>query len=408
MKLTQLRLAQFRNFVMQEVSFRPRLNFIVGANGQGKTNLLEAVYILSRGESFRSSKAEHLIRSPQFAASPPQLSDAVSAQARLSAVVESEAGKQNLVVDFFQRRRQATLDTKRTGFSTLSAKLPVVLFSPESLAAIKEGPEYRRELVDSLLTIRSEADATLLREYAKTLRSRNILLKQIAQGDTRSSTAASLESLTTVFLIIASQVTELRLRALEGLLPFWRRSAAEIFQAAAGAVDVDIAYEISGENAIGWSAGKVFDAISQRQQELAERETRLGASLIGPHKHDLRFLLNEKDSRFYSSQGQQRALILAFKIAQINLHHATRACYPILLLDDVMSELDEAKRTRLMEYLERVTAQVLITATDLTWSREFSLERNAVFEVETGRVTLAKSGAVRAVGGTNLLEDAEM
>ncbi|MDX9732432.1 MAG: DNA replication and repair protein RecF, partial [Bdellovibrionales bacterium] len=203
-----------------------------------------------------------------------------------------------------------------------------------------------------------------------------------------------LESLTTVYLILATQVTDARLRALEELQPSWRRSVAHImnFESA----DVGFQYEISGNNAMGWNADQIFDALSQRLRELGPREFESGASLVGPHKHDVRFLFSGNDSRFYCSQGQQRALILAFKIAQIAVHHSKFGNYPILLLDDVMSELDAAKRRQLMEYLEETTAQVLITATDLTWSREFPLERNAVFAVENGRVTVAAEGAIRA------------
>lgn len=388
---------------MQEVSLRPRLNFFLGANGQGKTNLLEAVFMLSRGESFRSGQHEHFLKDQ-------------ASRARVAAIVDSEVGRSQLVLDFADGRTSASYDGKRTGFSTLSAQIPVVLFSPESLASIKEGPDQRRELIDSVLATRSERDSKLLREFAKILRSRNVLLKQIAKGDTRKSTRDSLDSLTTVFLLLATQVTETRLRVLEKLEPEWKKSAAQIFVPESATkslvdkqansitaveiepADVHFRYEISGHDAMGWNADQIFDAFSKRLEQLSSRELQLGASLVGPHKHDLRFFFGPNDSRFYCSQGQQRALILAFKIAQISVHHTTLGRYPILLLDDVMSELDAAKRSRLMEYLEETTAQVLITATDLIWSREFREERNAVFAVQNGNVTVATQGAIRAVG----------
>lgn len=408
MRLTHLRLSQFRNFAMQEVQLRPRLNFFLGANGQGKTNLLEAVYMLSRGESFRSSQHEHFLRTVNTNAGAQGGAPIQAARARISATVESKLMKRQVMLDFADGRRSATCDGKRTGFSTLSAQIPVVLFSPESLASIKEGPDQRRELIDSVLATRSERDSKLLREFQKTLRARNVLLKQIANGDTRSTTKASLESLTTVFLLLATQVTDARLRALEQIEPEWKKSVAQIFRPdplRSSAIsekiepaDVAFRYEISGNDAFGWNADQIFDAMSNRLKELHPRELALGASLVGPHKHDLRFFFAENDSRFYCSQGQQRALILAFKIAQISVHHTALGRYPILLLDDVMSELDATKRSRLMEYLEETTAQVLITATDLIWSQQFSQERNAVFAVENGNVTVAAQGAIRAVG----------
>lgn len=410
--LSSLRLFQFRNFANQEITLRPGLCFFVGRNGQGKTNLLESVYMLSRGESFRPAQHDHFVRNSNGG----QLS---AERARVVGGFQTSLGKQVLTLDFAEGRRSINLDGKRTGFSTTSALFPVVLFSPESLAAIKEGPDQRRQLIDSVLTTRSERDSKLLREFAKILRARNVLLKQISGGDTRVTTRDSLESLTTVFLLLATQVTEARLTVLRELAPEMRRSASRIFSSALSESFINsaesfsdkefnlrFAYEISGSDALDWSANQIFDALSQRRIELKRREIEYGASLVGPQKHDLRIMLDGGDSRFYCSQGQQRALILAFKIAQINVHHSTLGRYPILLLDDVMSELDADKRSRLMEYLEQTNAQVLITATDLTWSKKFSHERNAVFTVENGSVTLAANSAVRAVGVSNMLEDA--
>jgi DNA replication and repair protein RecF len=412
MMLSSLRLFQFRNFANQEISLRPGLCFFVGRNGQGKTNLLESVYMLSRGESFRPAQHDHFLRNSE-------ISDVPTNRARVAGGFQTPMGKQTLTLDFAEGRRSINLDGKRTGFSTTSALFPMVLFSPESLAAIKEGPDQRRQLIDSVLTTRSERDSKLLREFAKTLRARNALLKQISGGDTRITTRDSLESLTTVFLLLATQVTESRLTVLRELAPEMRRSASRIFNKVASIslksaadslfdeeLNVRFAYEISGSDALDWTADQIFNALSQRRAELERREIEYGASLVGPQKHDLRLMFDGNDSRFYCSQGQQRALILAFKIAQINVHHSTLGRYPILLLDDVMSELDADKRGRLMEYLEQTNAQVLITATDLTWSQKFSHERNAVFTVENGSVTLAASSAVRAVGFSNMLEDA--
>ncbi|MDZ4083932.1 MAG: AAA family ATPase, partial [Bdellovibrionales bacterium] len=218
MMLSSLRLFQFRNFANQEIPLRPGLCFFVGRNGQGKTNLLESVYMLSRGESFRPAQHDHFLRN----ADDNQPS---SERARVVGGFKTPLGKQALTLDFAEGRRSINLDGKRTGFSTTSALFPVVLFSPESLSAIKEGPDQRRQLIDSVLTTRSERDSKLLREFAKTLRARNVLLKQIGGGDTRTTTRDSLESLTTVFLLLATQVTEARLQVLRELAPEMRRSA---------------------------------------------------------------------------------------------------------------------------------------------------------------------------------------
>ena len=383
MIISSLRLFRFRNLAQHENEFKPRLNFLVGANGQGKTNLIEAVFLLSRGDSFRPANFENY------------LFNFKAAQARITAKLKSDAGDYKLQIDFADGRRTPHLDGKRTRFSTLSAEFPVVLFSPESLASIKEGPEQRRILIDNVLATLSIRDAKLLTDFHQTLRARNALLRQIADGDNRSTTLQSLESLTSLFLVIGTHVTASRLAVLRQMAPRWQESARHIF--GIDDLSVSLEYLISDSCANAWSDEQVFNALSQRQSELSRREMEYGGSLVGPHKHDLRILFSGNDSRFSCSQGQQRALILAFKIAQIDLHHSVTGRYPILLLDDVMSELDADKRMRLMEYLEGINAQVLITATDLTWSRHFPEERNAVFKVENGTVTLTAPSAVRAV-----------
>lgn len=383
MKISSLRLFQFRNFAHQEIEFKPRLNFLVGANGQGKTNLIESVFLLSRGDSFRPTNFENYLYNFQ------------AEQARITAKIQSDTGDCKLQLDFTNGRRTPLLDGKRTRFSTLSAEFPIVLFSPESLASIKEGPEHRRNLVDNVLATLSVRDARLLTDFQQTLRARNALLKQIADGDKRLTTLQSLESLTSLFLIVGTHVTAARLTMLRDIAGRWEESARHIF--GIGDLNVGIEYLISDSPANKWHDEQVFNALSQRQAELSDREKTYGGSLVGPHRHDLRILFSGNDSRFYCSQGQQRALILAFKIAQIDLHHSVTGRYPLLLLDDVMSELDADKRMRLMEYLEGINAQVLITATDLTWSRNFSEEHNAVFKVENGTVTLTAPSAVRAV-----------
>lgn len=378
MRLAELKLQNFRNFAAQKLELRPRLNFFVGANGQGKTNLLEAIYLLSRGESFRPAEREHLIRT-----------NAEIHQSRLIAALDGELGRHHLTAQIHDSRLHVELDGKRTGFSTLASQVPVILFSPESLAAIKDGPDSRRRLIDEGLLTRGRIGAQLLRDYSRTLRARNALLKQLMEGDQRAGTRDSLASLTSIFLVLGAHLASERTQLLRELLPFWRAAFASITQREPESLG--LRYEVSGQESLEWTESQIFDVMSQRQRELAAREVSAGSSLVGPHKHDLKFLVAENDSRFFASQGQQRALILAFKIAQINLHRTTVGRYPILLLDDVMSELDADKRSRLMQFLEGISAQVLLSATDLTWSPEFAPQENAVFSVNAGEVRCVES-----------------
>jgi len=372
MRLETLELFEFRNFSRASIEFRPRLNFFLGENGQGKTNLLEAVYLLCRNGSFRAADAKNLLRHS-------------TERAKVSGKIASHDLDYFVEIALVQGRKVACINDKRVTSDTLIRHFPVVLFSPESLSAIKEGPEERRQLVDEILVSHDPRQGRLLREFTRALRSRNRLLRNLMEGigDPRGQ-RGSLESLNKIYFLLATHLITARLKALCDLHPFVCEAMMSILGEANADISVD--YVISGDSALHWSESEVFDALHKRHQDLASQEIGAGTSLVGPHKNDVKLLLAGNDSRFYCSQGQQRALILALKIAQIVYHHRVHQTYPVLLLDDVMSELDAKKRVNLMKFLESVSAQIVITSTDLTWSDRFGLDRNSVFTVTEGRV----------------------
>lgn len=378
MRLVHLVLNEFRNFKHSQVELRPRLNFFVGDNGQGKTNLLEAVYLLCRGTSFRPSDSTTLLRRGG------------PGRAKIGGYFIHRDLSYKVEFGIEPGRKVAKINEKSTNSAGLMARLPVVLFSPESLSAIKDGPEQRRELIDEVLINHDPRQARILREFSKALRSRNRLLKNIAEGiGSRGAHEASLESLNKIYFLLATHLTTARLKALKDLEPEFRNAMRSILEEPDADIAVD--YVISGESALHWSEAEVFDALQKRHRELAAQELASGHSLVGPHKHDIKLLFHGNDSRFYCSQGQQRALILALKIAQIVYHHRVHELYPILLLDDVTSELDAKKRVSLMKFLEGISAQILITSTDLTWADHFEHEKNSVFWVADGVIEMKTS-----------------
>jgi DNA replication and repair protein RecF len=389
MYLRHLQLIEFRNFARLQVGLSPRLNFFLGENGQGKTNLLEAVHLLSRGSTFRAVDSANLIRQH---ASPKR--------ARISA--KFVRGNLDYSVDMVIEpgKRTATVNGKRVNSTALLRHFPTILFSPESLAAIKEGPEQRRNVVDELLISHNPRQAQLLREFARCLKSRNRVLRGLSENEgTRRELEATLESLNKIYFLISTHLTAARIQALKEIEPYFREAMAfissndtETSESSISPGEISVDYLISDESAIAWSDSQIFDALQKRHNELAAREIAYGGSLVGPHKHDIKFLFAGNDSRFYCSQGQQRALILALKIAQIVYHHRVHSTYPVLLLDDVLSELDVKKRVNLMKFLEGISAQILITATDLTWSDQFGFDRNAIFSVTNGQVEPRKNG----------------
>lgn len=394
MFLETLSLADFRNFVSQNVHLRQRVNFFVGDNGQGKTNLIEAVHLLSRGNSFRPVDSTSLIRQGAVAAQTslefePNEREFEFRRGRVSGRFRKEGLAYDVSLSLDGTRKSATVNSKRATSADLARTFPCVLFSPESLAAIKEGPEQRRILADELILIESPHQAVIIHEFNKALKQRNRLLRQISEtSGHRRDNEATLESLNQIYFVIATHLTYARVQALLRIQNDFSAAFEMISSGSAPETfgDISVDYLISERSALAMDEDLIFDAIRKRHAELAPQELVAGTSLVGPHKHDIKFLFGGNDSRFYCSQGQQRALILAFKIGQIVYHGRVHQTYPVLLLDDVLSELDYKKRVNLMKFLEGISAQVLITATDLTWSDQFAAEANSIFAVRDGRI----------------------
>jgi DNA replication and repair protein RecF len=377
--LSKLGVRNFRNLQNTEISFGPQVHLFIGDNGHGKTNILEAIYVLLKGKSFRSSKLEFL--------SKKNSEDAFSLNGEIQS--QDHRVKDSLNLNFSNKKKGISVNGKTTSETQLASRFPVILFSPESLSFVKEGPELRRELIDELV----EADPILgwrnVSNFKKCLRSRNKVLKEYGEGKLSvEKLDLWLESLNAGFLEAAVDLCVARIEALKKI----QNTFAQIFRQITHHENVDISvdYVISGEVANAWNKPQIHDSLLQRMAQLRAAELSAGTSLVGPHKHEIQFLFNGNNSRFFCSQGQQRALILAFKIAQIVYHRQTHTERPILLLDDVMSELDLEKKHYLLGLLreQEENSQIFISTTEDTVPAELSRKRLSVYRVNNGVVRL--------------------
>lgn len=353
---------------------------MLGENGQGKTNLLESIYLLCRGRSFRPGDTNSWLGRSELPS------------ATIIASVEGKGGQTDeikLVIE--GKRRQFSINNKRCTKAALMARFPCVLFSPESLGAIKEGPDARRQLIDDLVISHSPRQATILEQYQRALRSRNRWLRDSKKGllADQSEIHRVLDSLQPNFLDLATQVTVSRLEAIQAILPDLGETMATLFPSQN--VDISVDYVISGKTYRSPERDKIYTTLGSRLRELRNAELDSGISLVGPQKHDIQFLFSGNDSRFYCSQGQQRGLILSFKMAQIMYHYKVHQEYPILLLDDVLSELDQQKRTNLIEALRGIRSQILVTTTDLSFPLDFGNRDLAVYQVVQGEIVESAS-----------------
>ena len=368
----KLRLVNFRNYRDVVVPFCPRVNVFVGENGQGKTNLLEAMYLISHGDSFRYSDNSTFINS-------------ANQEALIQALITQNDLHYKLKLGLSKSRKILTMNDKRVISTDVRKIFATVVFSPESLSSIKEGADHRRELVDDLLVTFDRKNADLISEYRKALKTRNKILKNFLEGlQDKTVTQHLLESLNPHFVRLGASLTFARTTALQGLAKDFNNAMQYISRSPD--VDIAVEYVVSGQNILNSSHEEIEFVLQKRIHELHDAELSGGTSLVGPHKHDIVFLYGQKDSRFYCSQGQQRAIILSFKMAQIVYHRKAHGTYPVLMLDDVLSELDKAKRDALITFLHEINTQIFVTTTDFTLPQSFSLDQLSVLQIKDGQI----------------------
>lgn len=368
----KIRLVNFRNYRDVVVSFSPRVNVFVGENGQGKTNLLEALYLLTQGDSFRYVDNTALINSAHN-------------EAIIQVLLSQNDLSYKLQVGLTKSRKVFTLNGKKVSPTEIRKLFASVVFSPESLASIKEGADHRRQLVDELLVSFDRRNADLIADYRKVLKTRNKVLKNNLDGTSDVYTTKNLlEALNPQFVHLGADLSFARTSALKGLLKDFNSAMQYISKNED--VDITVEYVVSDQNGLQFSREDIQKLLEKRLIELHDAELSSGTSLVGPHKHDIVFLYGQKDSRFYCSQGQQRAIILSFKMAQIVYHRKAHGTYPVLMLDDVLSELDKAKRDALITFLHEINTQTFVTTTDFALSEQFSLDQLSVLHIKGGNI----------------------
>ena len=380
MKIKNFKARQFRNLKNLQMECFAGLNILLGNNGQGKTNIIEGIYILSALSSFRHCTAAQFIQFGQT-------------EALLGSDIYEGHHLKDLEIRWGIGRRTNSINGKLTSASRYIGELKTVVFSPESLMAIKSGPELRRDLVDRAALQSDTKAAAIQWNFNKALKQRNALLKQIKNGQLSIQKARGLlESFDLVYIEAAAQLTFQRREFLKAIEPLMQSPLRQIL----GDQNARLTFEYEDSEG-SWFEATSIDIMKQRvllaidDPLRRQSEERIGTTLTGPHRHDIRFVFNGNDSRIYASQGQQRALILSFKMAEIVYHEKTFGSYPILLLDDVLSELDEMKRNFLIEFLRTNEAQTFVATTDLASAQLLKRGRCSIFSVDQGQITPMES-----------------
>ena len=376
MQLNTLGLKSFRNISEAFLRLSPRLNIFIGDNGQGKTNFIESIHLLIEGESFRYSDYSTLIQFGQQ-------------QAFVKASLTNNDLEYQILLKILGNKKETLVNDKKT--TKIEQYLPpVVLFSPESLSVIKESADERRKLLDSLIETCLKNGKQILTDFKKALRTRNKILKDISEDKiARDMGLQTLDSVNQIYFSLAAKLTYLRIKCLTEIKPFVHEALVKI-EPKNPNVSFHFSYIISDQKIVENSEEMLITLMKKRAQELLPAELSAGISLVGPQKHDVIFLYSGNDSRFYSSQGQQRSVILAFKMAQIVYHFRVNGFYPVLLLDDVLSELDQTKQSSLVLALNEIQTQTFLTSTDIEVLKKLNIDRGSVFNVQNGFVQSAE------------------
>lgn len=351
--LAHIRLRDFRNYARLDTDFAPGFHLLLGNNAQGKTNILEAIYLMATLRSFRGVGGAHMIRHGQkgyFA----------------GAKVVSQ-GEHEIKMYWSLRERNLSLDGQPVRKVTdYLGVLRTVIFCTEDLQLIKGTGRSRRRFLDLLLSQTQPAYLPLLQRYAQALRSRNALLKQTKLDE------AALESFSREVIKLGEELTRLRREVVPRLSPLAGLAYRDISQ---DAEELRLQYLPSIK--------KDF-AVELAQSRPRERVYR--STLIGPHRDELQLMLGDHSAAQFGSEGQKRTIAIALKLTQAEYLTAHHGSPPILLIDDVMGELDVKRRGGFLPLLERAhqsRGQVFMTATDENWPRELGRDLQR-WEVQGG------------------------
>ncbi len=335
MRLRRLQLKNHRNYAQLDLAPGPGLNVFIGANGQGKTNLLEAVAMLALSASPRARRESELV-------------GPVGPGSRIEAEVETGTSRREiaitLTVEDDRTRRVIEVDGARRRAVDLPGQFRVALFWPDDLGLVKAGPDLRRRFLNQMLVQVEPGHARALAGLRRVLEQRNSLLKQIAAGEGGED---MLDAWNQELVRVSGEITAARAKAVQQLAPEAARCHAEI----ASGEQLEIRYEGPPEN--------LAEAVNNSLTE----DLRRGATSVGPHRDDLVVLLDGREARSYGSQGQQRTAVVSLKLAEAGLIHARTGERPALLLDDVLSELDSERRAALLGEVA-AGGQVIITSVE--------------------------------------------
>ena len=375
MKIKSLKLLYFRNYLSANIESHPSLNVLVGNNANGKTNIIESIFCLALGKSYRTKSDSECIMFGETATA-------------MSCVVNKNNKNLDIMLGINNKGKSAKIaGLKKTKLTDFVGELNVVLFSPEDLQIVKGSPALRREFINREFYQFSRVYHKYYLMYQHLLKQRNSYLKDMRKNPKDEMSLAYLETITSQLAKVAIYITKERVAFVheisaltyqnmlnisneqETLKIKYRSSVLESLNI----TDVNDT-NFTEENLVKVMLKKSFDDIMR------------GSTKIGPHQDDLEFYINDLDAKMYASQGQQRSIVLSLNLAEINYLKSKTGTYPVLLLDDVLSELDKNRQLKLLDAINE-NVQTFITTPSISDIKEDLLKKAKVFKIENGNIS---------------------
>ena len=375
MKIKTLKLLYFRNYLSLNIEVHPSLNVLVGDNANGKTNIIEPIFCLALGKSYRTKSDSECIMFGEEAAA-------------MSCVLEKNDKMLDIMLGINNKGKSAKIaGLKKTKLTDFVGELNVVLFSPEDLQIIKGSPSLRREFINREFYQFSRIYHKYYLLYQHLLKQRNSYLKDMRKNPKDEMSLAYLETITSQLAKVAIYITRERVSFVNDISKLTYQNMLNISN---GQESLKIRYKSSVLEALNINdiSDEIFNEenLTNVMMKKSYDDIMRGSTKIGPHQDDLEFYINDLDAKMYASQGQQRSIVLSLKLAEINYLKTKTGTYPVLLLDDVLSELDKNRQLKLLDAINE-NVQTFITTPSISDIKEDLLKKAKVFKIENGNIS---------------------
>lgn len=369
MYIKKVKLHGFRNYQSLNVTLTKGINIIYGENAQGKTNLLESIYVLGLTKSHRSFIDNNLINKD-------------SEYLTIEGVVNNQKldNKLNIYIDNKTKVLKYNNNTVKK-ISDYISIMNIIIFYPDDLELIKGSPQLRRKYINLELSQLYSNYFILINEYNKILKLRNEYLKKINK---KVSVDKNYIDILTGYLIDKSiMIYKMRSKFINKVNLYCSKIYKDIMNLDGFSIKYRPSIEIDINNP------NLKEYLREEYNKKLDYDIRLCSTSLGPHKDDIEFFLDDKNLKFYGSQGQQRVAVLALKLSEIEIFKKYRESTPILLLDDIFSELDDIKKNNLLKYISK-DIQTIITTTDLNNLDSKLIKKSKLFNINNGNIIKIK------------------